>query len=611
MLSFTDVLGLDLAKKALLLAAVDSSLGGVLIPATVGSGKSTLARAFARILPEGTPFVELPLNITEDRLLGGLDLEVALSTGKRVIEKGLLAKANGGVLYVDSFNLLDSTSEAYLIDALSRGKVLIERDGVSDVHEARFILVGTYNPAEGDVRMGLLDRIGLIVPFTPSIDEKFRAEVVRRVHFQSHRDDDADEDKILQGLILQARDLLPRVEIRDEEISGLVQTALSLGVEGNRADVFAVKAALASAALAGRLDVDEEDLKLAARLVLLPRATRIPESEETQKEPPPPEAQSPAESDSPSDSPDNSNENTNEQTPDQIEELLLDAVESELPENLMNLATSAKRRSKSGSRGEALNYRHGRYIRAEQGSLKKGKLALVPTLIQAAPFQVIRRKRSPNQRSTIIITKDDIRIKRFRDKAGTLFIFIVDASGSMALNRMQQAKGAVTKLLQEAYVHRDQVALIAFRGKQAEMLLPPSQSVDRAKRALDVLPTGGGTPLASAMILGLKTAKQMKSKGITQTMLVFITDGRGNVALTQSDSNASDKQKIATEIAALAESINLEGLNSVVIDTQTGYLSRGEAKRLAEQLGGRYIYLPNAKAEQIAAAVKATPSGSR
>jgi magnesium chelatase subunit D len=609
MLSFTNILGLDLAKKALLLAAVDSSLGGVLIPATVGSGKSTLARAFAHILPEGTPFVELPLNITEDRLLGGLDLEVALSTGKRVIEKGLLAKANGGVLYVDSFNLLDSTSEAYLIDALSRGKVLIERDGISDVHEARFILVGTYNPAEGDVRMGLLDRIGLIVPFTPSVDETFRAEVVRRVHFQAHRDEDSDEDKILQGLILQARDLLPRVEIRDEEISGLVQTALSLGVEGNRADVFAVKAALASAALAGRLDVDEEDLKLAARLVLLPRATRIPESEETRKEPPPPEAQSPTESNSQSDSPDNSNENTNEQTPDQIEELLLDAIETELPENLMNLASSAKRRSKSGSRGEALNYRHGRYIRSEQGSLKQGKLALVPTLIQAAPFQVIRRKRKSHSRSAILITKDDIRIKRFRDKAGTLFIFIVDASGSMALNRMQQAKGAVTKLLQEAYVHRDQVALIAFRGKQAEMLLPPSQSVDRAKRALDVLPTGGGTPLASAMMLGLETAKQMKSKGITQTMLVFITDGRGNVALNPNDT--SDKQKIAQEIAALAESITLEGLNSVVIDTQTGYLSRGEAKRLAEQLGGRYIYLPNAKAEQIVSAVKATPSGSR
>lgn len=606
MLSFTKVLGLDLAKKALLLIAVDASLGGVLIPATVGSGKSTLARAFARILPEGTPFVELPLNITEDRLLGGLDLEIALATGKRVIEKGLLAKANGGVLYVDSFNLLDSTSEAHLIDAMSRGKVLIERDGVSDIHDAQFILIGTYNPAESEVRMGLLDRIGLIVPFTPSIDEKFRAEVVRRVHFQTHDDDDSDEDKILQGLILQARALLPRVDIRDEEISGLVQTALSLGVEGNRADVFAVKAALASAALAGRLDVDEEDLKLAARLVLLPRATRIPDSEERRKEPPPPEAQSPAESDSQTDSPDNHNENNSEQTPDQIEELLLDAVESELPENLMNLAASAKRRGKSGSRGEALNYRHGRYIRSEQGSLRKGKLALVPTLIQAAPFQTIRRKQASHLRSQLIITKDDIRIKRFRDKAGTLFIFIVDASGSMALNRMQQAKGAVTKLLQEAYVHRDQVALIAFRGKQAEMLLPPSQSVDRAKRALDVLPTGGGTPLASAMMLGLESAKQMKSKGITQIMLVFITDGRGNVALTHSDTDASDKQKIAAEIAALAQSIRLEGLNSVVIDTQTGYLSRGEAKRLAEQLGGRYLYLPNAKAEQIAAAVKSS-----
>jgi magnesium chelatase subunit D len=605
MISFTDILGLDLAKKALLLAAVDASLGGVLIPASVGSGKSTLAQAFAHILPDGTPFIELPLGATEDRLLGGLDLEVALATGDRVIEKGLLAKADGGVLYIDSFNLLDSVSETYLIDAMSRGKVLIERDGISDVHDARFIVVGTYNPVEGDVRMGLLDRIGLIVPFTPNGDEKFRAEVVRRVHFQTHRDE-SDDDKLLKGLILQAKEILPRVDIRDEEISGLVQTALSLGVEGNRADVFAVKAALASAALAGRLDVDEDDLKLATRLVLLPRATRIPESEETQKAQPPPEAQPPAESDAPNDSPDNHNENTSEQTPDQIEELLLDAVESELPENLMNLATSAKRRGKSGSRGEALNYRHGRHIRSEQGSLKKGKLALVSTLIQAAPFQTLRRKQVLNPHSKLIITKDDIRIKRFRDKAGTLFVFIVDASGSMALNRMQQAKGAVTKLLQEAYIHRDQVALIAFRGKQAEVLLPPSQSVDRAKQALDVLPTGGGTPLASAMMLGLETAKQMKSKGTTQTMLVFITDGRGNIALTHTDSDATNKQKIASEIFALAQSINIEGLNSVVIDTQTGYLSRGEAQRLAEQLGGRYIYLPNAKANDIARAVKSS-----
>ncbi|MCS6988290.1 MAG: magnesium chelatase ATPase subunit D [Chloroherpetonaceae bacterium] len=600
MLSFTNVLGLELAKKALLLVAVDSSLGGVLIPATVGSGKSTLARAFARILPEGTPFVELPLNVTEDRLLGGLDLEVALATGKRVIEKGLLAKAHNGVLYVDSFNLLDSASEAHLIDAMSRGQVLVERDGASEAHDARFILVGTYNPAEGDVRKGLLDRIGLIAPFEPTDDEKFRAEVVRRVDLK--READEDGDALLRGLILQAREALPRVEIRDEEISGLVQTALALGVEGNRADVFAVKAALASAALAGRLDVDEDDLKLAARLVLLPRATRIPEREETERRPPPPPAESPPSS-SQNDSAHNSNESSQEQTPDQIEELLLDAIEAELPENLMNLASSAKRRSKAGSRGEALNLRRGRYVRAEPGSLRKGKLALVPTLIQAAPFQRLRQT-SSRRSSPLVISKDDIRIKRFRDKAGTLFIFIVDASGSMALNRMQQAKGAVAKLLQEAYVHRDQVALIAFRGKRAETLLPPSQSVDRAKRALDVLPTGGGTPLASAMLLGLETAKQMRAKGISQTMLVFITDGRGNVALAPSETDASDKQKIAMEISALAQTIRAEGIDSVVIDTQTGYLSRGEAKRLAEQLGGRYVYLPNAKAEQIASAVK-------
>ncbi len=198
-----------------------------------------------------------------------------------------------------------------------------------------------------------------------------------------------------------------------------------------------------------------------------------------------------------------------------------------------------------------------------------------------------------------------MKIKKFRDKSGTLFIFMVDASGSMALNRMRQAKGAVSHLLQNAYVHRDQVALISFRGKEAQLLLPPSQSVDRAKRELDVLPTGGGTPLASALFLGLETAKQARTKGISQIMFVLITDGRGNIGLQSSidkDAPKASKEELEKEIEALSATVFSEGVASIVIDTQMNYLSRGEAPKLAEKLGGRYFYLPNAKAEQIAEA---------
>ena len=208
------------------------------------------------------------------------------------------------------------------------------------------------------------------------------------------------------------------------------------------------------------------------------------------------------------------------------------------------------------------------------------------------------------------ITKEDFRVKQFRDKAGTLFVFVVDASGSMALNRMRQAKGAVAKLLQNAYVHRDRVALVAFRGQQAQVLLAPSQSVEQAKRELDVLPTGGGTPLASALMLGWDMAQQSRRKGIPNTTLIVMTDGRGNVGMSEgkSDSAASSqrptaKQQIEDELQNLSMLIAADGVGAVVIDTQANYLSRGEASRLAQWLSGRYVYLPNAKAGQIVAAI--------
>ena len=613
MIAFTDIVGMYLAKQALMLLAVDPSLGGVVIPSAVGSGKSTLARAFADILPEGTPFVELPLNVTEDRLIGGVDLEATLASGVRVVQHGVLTKAHGGVLYVDSLSLLDSSAVSHIMDAMSRGEVLVEREGLSEVHPANFMLVGTYDPSDGEVRIGLLDRIGIIVPFTAQNDFRARKKIVSIVLGTRDQEDTEDELKMLGGLIQAARDQLPHVSITNDQIKALIQTALSLGVEGNRVDVFTVRAALASAALAQRSDVEEEDMKLAIKLVLIPRATRMPEREaEAEEAPPqeePPQQEEPEaeEEDAPPDTSEADAEADEEQkdTPDMIEELMMDAIETELPDNILNISLASKKKAKSGSRGEALNNRRGRFVRAQPGEMRSGKVALIPTLISAAPWQESRRKEKKiagRPKTALIISKDDVKIKRFRDKSGTLFIFMVDASGSMALNRMRQAKGAVASLLQNAYVHRDQVALISFRGKQAQVLLPPSQSVDRAKRELDVLPTGGGTPLASALYLGWETAKQARTKGISQIMFVLITDGRGNIGLQSSfdpDAAKPSKEDLEKEVEALSGSIMADGIAAIVVDTQMNYLSRGEAPKLAQKLGGRYFYLPNAKAEQI------------
>jgi magnesium chelatase subunit D len=619
-LPFTSIVGLDAAKQALLLLAVNPALGGAAMAATVGSGKSTLARAFAALLPDGSPFVELPLNTTEDRLLGGLDLEATLATGRRVVEPGLMAKAHGGALYIDGMNLLDKGVVAQLLAVMAAGVVRVEREGLSAVHPAQFVLVGTYDSSDGDMPRSLLDRMGLIVPFAPQNDAGARAEVVRR---NDHRNDDADEEvAILRAMVALAREQLPQVRIRDEQIAGLANTALSLGVEGNRADVFAVQAALAKAALDGRGDVDDDDLKLAVRLVLAPRATQLPQDAgEPEQQSPSQQPQASADASQPDD-PSNEEQQRPEQTQEQIEELLLSAAEAELPADVLTLPFAMQRRGRSGSRGATMNSKRGRYVAAVEGELRGNRIALLPTLMAAAPWQKVRRlenrdsrlgiagisienrkSKIENPKSPISIRKSDVRIKRYRDKAGMLYIFVVDASGSMALNRMREAKGAAIHLLQDAYVHRDQVALIAFRGAAAQTLLEPSQSVERAKRELDVLPTGGGTPLASALMTAWQTALAARSKGIAQSTVVLMTDGRANVALNAQEDAAPGRQQLQDEVKTLAGLLQGAGINAVVIDTQANYLSRGEAPKLAQWLHGRYVYLPNAKAAQIANAV--------
>jgi magnesium chelatase subunit D len=282
---------------------------------------------------------------------------------------------------------------------------------------------------------------------------------------------------------------------------------------------------------------------------------------------------------------------------------------------------TVRRSGRSGSRGATSGTR-GRHIRSVPGRPGQGRLDVVATLRAAAPWQNVRKATDDRRLTTdpladltetvvgrrssvVALRAEDLHIKKFRSKAGTLFCFVVDASGSMALHRMRQAKGAVNALLQQAYVHRDQVALLAFRGERAEVLLPPSQSVELAKRALDVLPTGGGTPLAAALLSAYQVAEQARSRGIHRTTLVLITDGRPNIPL-RPDPNADKNQRLEqarSEVQTLATRLRLAGLGAVVIDTQRSYVSRGEAQQLAQWLGGRYVYLPQGRADQIAQAV--------
>ena len=645
-LSFSALVGLDAARQALLLLAVDPGLGGAVIAAGVGTGKSTLARSFAQLLDQ-TIFVELPVSITEDRLLGGLDLEATLARGERVHRSGVLARAHGGLLYADSVNLLDDSAVNHLLAALDGGVVRVEREGLSVVEPARFALLATYDPGEGPPRRHLLDRVGLIVAPVAQSPTPARAEVVRRnmtvdegrwtVGADNGRQarkktgkSEADrppstvyrplsefeeEDALLQALVLAAREALPATQISDAQIGQLTQAALALGVEGHRADIFAVRAALAAAALAGRDEVADEDLERAVRLVLLPRATRAPQREEQPEQQSQP-APAPPEPPPPTDEPQRDDDDEQEEQPPPppeeltVEELILAALDADVPPDVLETPFTVRRSGRSGSRGSTSGTR-GRHIRSVPGLPSQGRLDVIATLRAAAPWQRVRQDEASQSAtvhrppSIVRLKAEDLHIKKYRSKAGTLFCFVVDASGSMALHRMRQAKGAVNALLQQAYVHRDQVALLAFRGEQAELLLPPSQSVELAKRALDVLPTGGGTPLAAALLAAYQVSEQARSRGIPRTTLVLITDGRPNVPLRLDP--AHDKQtRLETarqEVQTLSARLRAAGVGAVVIDTQRSYVSRGEAQQLAAWLGGRYVYLPQGRGEQIAQAV--------
>lgn len=565
-------------QMAALLAVDPKGLGGVVLRGSADPLRDEWLEALRKMMPDGAPWRRVPLRIADNRLLGGLDLAASLSTGRPVAQQGVLAESDGGIIILPMAERMEGQTIARITTVLDEAALNVAREGVRFAKETRFAVIALDEGAseEEQVAEALSDRLAFHLSLQPQGLKRVRPAL------QSRKDIDA------------ARRQFPQVRISEALPKAFCAAALALGILSLRAPIFALRCARAAAALAGRAEVSNEDAALAAQLVLAPRARQMPEAP-AEAEPPAPEQQQ--QEDAPTD------QSQGEEHPS-LEDLILAAAQATLPPGLLaglgvaarQMARQAAQSGRSGMMRRSAQ--RGRPIGARPAAWRAGlRLALVETLRVAAPWQEYRRREKPHHAALVHIRREDLRIRRYKQNSETTTIFLVDASGSAALHRLAEAKGAVEMLLADCYVRRDRVAVIAFRGRGAEVLLEPTHSLVRAKRSLAALPGGGGTPLSAGIAAGYAMAEASRKRGQTP-VIVALTDGRANVARDGMGGRASAEAE-ALEVARL---FKVSGIASLLIDTAPR--PQPFSRDLASAMGARYVPLPFADAARMSAAVR-------
>ena len=616
----------DACLCACLCAVAPSDVGGIALRSGAGAVRDEWLRMLAALLPTAMPVRRVPLHVTDSRLLGGLDLCATLAQGRPVSERGLLHEADGGLLILAMAERLTTVAAARFMSVMDAKAVLLERDGLSATYRSQVGVIAFDESDEGEAGLveGLKDRLALVVD-------------LRTLSMR-----DLTELPWTSEDIERASQRYLEVRIDDGMIQGICSAAMALGIDSLRAPLLACRVAKALSALQGHLEVSEDDAACAARLVLAPRAkVRPPEDERngdstdqptgaladsqssqpSSDEPSSPPKQSEAaagQADTalPDTSADNPEQGASKNTPDQDgtqaerpEDTILAAVKSALPEGLLTERRQkapllAQRSGRSNGRGGSgsESVLRGRPVGSRRGELaNNARLHLLETLRAAAPWQALRRRQLPlasrSESVRVQVRREDFYIRRFIQRPQTTTIFLVDASGSAALHRLAEAKGAVEQLLAECYIRRDKVAVLGFRHHSAELILPPTRSLARAKRSLAAMPASGGTPLATAIDAGAALADTIRRQGDTP-FIVLLSDGRANVARDGSH----DRVLARKDALSAAGALRAAQLTSLFVDTSPR--SNVEAHNMAQLMGAKYVALPYVDSGALCSAIR-------
>lgn len=623
---FAAICGMEKAKEAILLTLVNPFAGGLLLSGEKGSGKSTLVRS-ARELVDA-PWVEIPISVTEDRLFGSIDAEEAIRSGHKKLLPGLIDEADKGIIYMDDVNLLRDDLLSAVLNIREAGGYRLERDGLSEERKTAFTVLAVMNPDSGTLSASSLDRFGLFAEADPSCDEQARQEIIRRVlAFEkdgiAFRAQWQEETEALKKKVEEARNALGSVEVSDAMVQLAAVYTLKAHVAGHRADIYLIEAARAEAALAGRKYVLPKDLEKAAEFVLPHRMRKAEEQEApAENQETPPQEEQKQENDPPREKEEQTSENefshppkpqppqidtedTNDSSHEQNENNAKMANprgqsreridDADLHVNLppMWIEPSKDRKPKKGSGKRSLtmtDLMQGRYVRAEIPRAKTSDIAFDATLRAAAPYQ---RARLSNG-CAVVIRKEDLRSKVREKRTGNIFLFVVDASGSMgARERMKTVKGVIFKILLDAYQKRDRVGMVAFRKKQAEVLLPVTRSVDFAQKKLASMPTGGKTPLAKGLLKAEDVLDMLYRQDANQDpVVILITDGRATSPLNKGTNPVTDAMEEAKRIGR-------RHIPVAVIDTESGFIKLGLAKKLAKAMGASYFQVDKISEDQL------------